>query len=62
MRAMRVNLLVDLSGTLHIGDEECPGAIAALERIRKATCVAPHSFKLRFCSERYTIQWQRAAT
>lgn len=51
MRAMRVNLLVDLSGTLHIGDEACPGAIAALERIRKATPIAPFSIKVRFCSE-----------
>jgi HAD superfamily hydrolase (TIGR01450 family) len=47
---MRVNLLVDLSGTLHIGDEVCAGAIAALTRIRRATAVPPYTVQLRFCS------------
>lgn len=49
---MRVNLLVDLSGTIHIGDVACPGAIAALDRIGKAKAIAPHSVKLRFCSKK----------
>lgn len=48
---MRINLLVDLSGTLHIGDVACPGAVAALDRIQRAVAVVPHSVRLRFCSE-----------
>lgn len=29
-------LLVDLSGTLHVGDEATPGAAAALQALRQA--------------------------
>lgn len=46
----RINLLIDLSGTIHIGDVACPGAIAALTRIRRAQSQSQVDVRLRFCS------------
>lgn len=48
---MRINLLIDLSGTLHIGDTACPGAVSALHRLCSAKTTAQcSSVRLRFCS------------
>jgi HAD superfamily hydrolase (TIGR01450 family) len=49
---MRLNLLIDLSGTLHIGDQACPGAIAALKQLFSSKPVKEKcsDIKVRFCS------------
>ncbi|PWN32834.1 uncharacterized protein FA14DRAFT_78512 [Meira miltonrushii] len=49
---MRLNLLIDLSGTLHIGDQACPGAITALNRLFSSKPVKGKcsDIKVRFCS------------
>lgn len=50
-----INLLIDLSGTLHIGDSATPRAVAALTKLRAAVKerneVRRGSTELRFCSE-----------
>lgn len=52
IRRMRLNLLIDLSGTLHIGDQPCSGAIAALNRLFSAKPVKEKclDLRVRFCS------------
>lgn len=47
---MRLNVLIDLSGTLHIGDVACPGAVDAVRRLSKAKPASGSSFAFRFCS------------
>lgn len=49
---MRLNLLIDLSGTLHIGDQACPGAISALNRLFSSKPIKEKCLdvKVRFCS------------
>lgn len=49
---MRLNLLIDLSGTLHIGDQACPGAIAALNRLFSSKPIKEKcsDIRVRFCS------------
>lgn len=46
-----LNILLDLSGTLHIGDTPTPRAVASLTRLLDAfTRAAPRRCSLRFCS------------
>jgi hypothetical protein len=43
-------LLLDLNGTIHVGDTPTPGALAALDKLQKASH-GGEKFKVRFCSE-----------
>lgn len=51
-------LLLDLNGTVHIGDDPTPGALEALKRLRAASAGGTGNsgqpgvpFQIRFCSE-----------
>lgn len=49
-------LLLDLNGTIHVGDTPTPGALAALEKLQKASH-GGEKFKVRFCSEYCPRRW-----
>lgn len=50
MEPAKYNLLIDLNGTCHIGDNPTPGAIEALQKLRAAQQRNKGRLNLRFCS------------
>ena len=46
----RYNILIDLNGTCHIGDDPTPGAIEAIQQLRAAQHEHKDRLNIRFCS------------